>query len=265
MPDGASAVRTAYIRTQRAVRARSRTQLEGLWRDATTDLSDSAMRQFTAAAGSLADDAQATTARATVAYLDALERIVTGRRAGTFNLAGADTKALRDVDTDTLWARPVVRVWRALSDGHPPPRAIGIGRARAVELLDTGLQLAHTRTAWAWMRTAPVESYRSSLNGPCGLCVLAATVTLGPDDPMPMHPHCGCVAWPRFEGLPAMRPAGEPTKAAARAAVLDLTGRSEVTTAAFNRYVAVVDHGEMGPMLRRRDDHFTGPSEIPNS
>jgi hypothetical protein len=26
--------------------------------------------------------------------------------------------------------------------------------------------------------------------------------------------------------------------------------------------VAVWEHGEIGPMLRRRGDHFTGPSEI---
>jgi hypothetical protein len=112
------------------------------------------------------------------------------------------------------------------------------------------------------MATAPVESYRASLQGPCGLCVLGATETLAPDQPMPIHPHCGCVAWPRFDTFPAMRPGGEPSAEAARAAVGDLTGESSVSAGAFRRHVAVVEHGEIGPMLRRRRDHFTGPSDI---
>lgn len=262
--DGASAVRAAFIAQSRQARAATRADVEDLWRVAVVELTDASMRRFTERAAAVVEGAQATVAAGTVAYLDALERTVTGRRSTTFDPTptGANTKALRGVDRSALWHRPVARVWRALGAGHDRRRAVDIGRARAVELVTTGLQLAHTVTAAAWMASAPVESYRASLNGPCGLCVLGATKTLEPDQRMPIHTHCGCVAWPRFVGHPALRPAGEPSGEALRAAVVELTGQSAINANAFRAHVAVVEHGEIGPLLRRKGDHFTGPSDI---
>lgn len=262
MPDLASGVRVQFVGHHRAVRADAEAAVLDLWARHAAELSDRSMAAFVSETVRLVDAAHQQVATATVAYLDLLERVVTGRRSGRYDAGPVDVGTQRGVEPGEVWRRPVIRAWRALAEGEHPQRAAAIGAARVRELLTTGLQLAHTRTALGWMATAPVDGYRRSLSGPCGMCVLASTVWLAPDEPMPIHPHCGCVAWPRFAGYGPLRAGGEPGGEAARQAVVELTGESVVNERAFHRHLAIVTHGEIGPMLRRAGHHFTGPSDI---
>jgi hypothetical protein len=250
-----------------AARLRSSTlgALAQAWRG--VDLTDRSAEEFTVAAGQLADAAQEQMAAATVAFLAGLHRSVAGGRPGQWPPVGGAmhvaTAHLRGRETAEVWNRPVQRMRRALGDGHSPEAAWDIGAGRIRELAATGLQLAHVRAALVYFAAAPaVETYRRSLNGACGLCVLASTVEYQFNEPMPIHPHCGCVVWPTFAGVGPLDPGGGPGAEAARAAVVDLTGSSDISPEAFVRHVTVHDHGEIGPVLRRAGDRFTELSEL---
>jgi hypothetical protein len=172
------------------------------------------------------------------------------------------TADLRGRDAAEVWERPGRVLRRALEAGKAPADAARNGLVRAEELALTGLQLAHTRTVAALLADdAEVGAVGRwpGLGGCCALCGLAGTVTVRPGEALPIHPRCACTAVPLYcDGPP------RPTEAVRRLIaekVSALTGSAEITPSAFERWVRVERHGEIGPMLTPRTQHFSGPSE----
>jgi hypothetical protein len=215
-----------------------------------SDVSEDAMWPWAADAAVFVEAAQANVAQQTDAYLAvALDAAPVGVPA-----EDATTMALRGVDGAELWTRPPRETWWRLSEGDTVDEARRKGLERALALAATNLQLAHTHTARNLLDRRPggrgvtaVVRYRRLTRGArsCELCLLAAGDTYATDALMPVHTRCHCVVVP-VQGrtkAPLLGADGRAAQADARAAGVE---------------VDVRDHGEIGPVLTRRGEHFKG-------
>jgi hypothetical protein len=208
------------------------------WRDDDID-------RFVAAVLPTVEGGQRLTANLTDAYLAAIEAATfdTPVRPRGVNPDTVTTEALRGIPAAELWHRVGVTVWTALSRGVPLDQAVAQGERRALDLAVTGLQLAKTHTSQAILSNDPrVTGYRRVLEGrgSCGLCVAVSTRRYHREDLMPIHPGCDCSVAPIYEDA-------------------DPGGR---LVADLSQLVVTHEHGEIGPVLAVRGQHFTGPSDI---
>lgn len=240
------AIRERYRTTMAAIAGRARTYLDRAWIDVEANLSDAALARFADLAATAADGAQHQVAVASALYLAlhagaATDQTVT---APAVDRATVTTAALRGTPGFDVWSRPGSTVWAALSRGSTVTAALAAGAARAHALSAIGLELAHTHTARAALAARPdvVGFQRAPGDGACDLC-RAATEQYGPDELLPIHGHCFCVVDPIYRDQPPV-----PVLAPDRA----VTGHP----------YTVHTHGEIGPMLARKGQTFTGPSDI---
>lgn len=185
--------------------------------------------------------------------------------------------------------------WTGLEDDAPPlppddyvARAIEDGEKRAIELATTDLQLAKTNASQHVLDSQPhVSGYRRVLEGPysCALCVVASTHLYHRAELMPIHPGCDCGVEPLVGDT-----SGEPIDSVARvngdlvpigdlpdihARIAAMFGRdssaARIIPGARNdrgrpiRYRDVLvthEHGELGPVLAVRGQHWTGPGDL---
>jgi hypothetical protein len=140
--------------------------------------------------------------------------------------------ATRGADPAEVYRRPGVTVWTALSRGASYEAAVSQGSTRALNLAMTDLQLARTKT----VQRVGVTRFKRTLSGleNCDLCALASGNTYYRGDLMPIHAGCDCGIVPVTYLAPSDLPSG----------------------------VVVHEHGELGPVLAREGDHFTGPDDI---
>lgn len=174
--------------------------------------------------------------------------------AGTGMPTGVDPAAVTGsavrtgVDPIDEYTRPGQTVWYQLSQGTPIEDAVAQGGRRAETLAATDLQLAATHAAQITLAKPPppapnglrVVGYRRVVTNAkaCQLCKDAATQRYHSDDLMPIHPNCDCTVEP-------------------------IVGTKDPGRRIDLKTVAVHHHGELGPVLAVRGQHFTGPSESP--
>lgn len=168
-------------------------------------------------------------------------------------------EVLRGVPPAEVYRRAGVTVWTKLSEGQRLTDAVSAGRARLIDVVATDLQLAKTKTAHAYMaRDRTIRGYRRTLTGSenCRMCVVASTQRYHKRDLMPIHPGCDC-------GVTPIRGGADPGQ------VIDpalLDRMRQQATDEFGdldpRNVMVRDHGEIGPLLTVRGQHFDGPSVV---
>lgn len=280
MPSGPeAALQQAYATQVAEVRRRVLAYLGatwlglGSWRDSDVDA-------FVALIVPMVLGGQRTIASLTSAYLAELAVL---RFGGRFEPAQID---LRDVTgaavragtpPEQVYARAGTQTWTALSRGADLQQAVAQGLDRAQEAAATDLQLTKTHTVRAALeqdKRGPT-GYRRVLEGPtsCGLCALAATQRYLASDLMPIHPACDCGVEPLYGWNDQVLAPGERDRIHAHAA--DFFGPGVDTHAAsagshsarrqydFRDFVVVNDHGELGPVLGRKGQTFTGPSDIP--
>ena len=158
-----------------------------------------------------------------VAWVPSLDRTVT---------------AYRGVDSGTVYRRPAVSLYTALTAGEGFSRAVDVGRNRLQSIVSTDLQQARNRQASRSVSGSGFHSFRRVLTGKedCDLCRLASTHRYSRDDLMPIHPGCDCGVEPLIE------PDRRPVEAAER--------------------VVVNIHGELGPTLGWAGEHFTSAADI---
>jgi len=212
------------------------------WR-ALPDMSEDTAWQWAAGVVPVMERTQGLVAGATDSYVS----LATGEPA--MGLAAEDftTEKLRGVPGAEVWTRPPREVWWQLSKGALLAVALKRGLERAQDLAATNLQLAHTH---AFQAVATVTWYRRQTRpGGCELCVLATRHPQRSAELMAIHGHCHCVAVPMTKGakVPAPGPAHQATLAQAEAQDVE---------------VAVHDHQEIGPVLARAGDHFSGPARV---
>lgn len=132
------------------------------------------------------------------------------------------------------WRRPFVNVWAALSKREPWEQAVDAGRARAVGMAATDVQLAQ-RAAFAAVQHADAQivGYRRKADpGACEFCRLVDGAFVKSASAMPLHPRCGCSLEPITRDAPP---------------VDDVAPEG----------VVVHEHGELGPLLAAPGDRFT--------
>jgi hypothetical protein len=185
------------------------------------------------------------------------------RKLGTRPLGPIDTDALRGVPVAEVYARPFVTVRTKLAEGLVYDAAVSAGAARLVDITLSDLQLAKTHTAQASFRGAGVTRYIRTLSGGlnCALCYIASTQTYATDDLMPIHPGCDCgveAAPDDFDGSEQLTATHE--------AVEERLGESDSGGRApdYRKQLIVREHGELGPVLAVRGQHFSGVSVLDN-
>lgn len=180
-----------------------------------------------------------------------------------------DVLARPGVTPEQVYARPFITVRSHLSKGQPIAQAVSAGAARLEEVAEGDMQRAHSEAARSAIEALPPAAqpvgWRRVLNGDknCPMCVVAASQLYGSDTANPLHLRCDCSVELAYE-----RPSrGEAATAQLHEAIEALTGRQGGMT---DSEIGVVlrlmtpNHGELGSMLVRPGDHFTGPGDIPS-
>lgn len=193
-----------------------------------------------------------------------------------------DTVALRGVAVAEVYARPYVTVRTKLSEGMAFDSAVRAGESRLTDLVATDMQLAKTYTAQnVFSRTGGVRGYARVVSGgkTCALCYIASTQKYHKEDLMPIHPGCSCGVEPITADNPWDQGTADKTLEDTHAAVFDRLGTADPgardaglgkTTSSgksvsdYTDIVITRNHGEIGPVLGIRGQHFTSESGLPN-
>lgn len=176
-----------------------------------------------------------------------------------------DTVALRGVPAAEVYARPYTTVRASLADGKAFDAAVRAGGARLVDLIASDMQLARTHTArHVFSRTGGVRGYSRVVSGnkTCAMCYVASTQVYHKADLMPIHPGCSCGVDPITADNPWDQAAADERLSATHAAVEDRLGTFDPGARApdYRKLVVVREHGELGPVLTVKGQHFDGPS-----
>lgn len=233
----------------------------GSWRDADRD-------RFVAIVVPLVAGAQRQAAALMDAYLAAMRADITGvpvRPAGAI----PDLAALRGgVDPAEVYSRPFHDVWSELADGKDFSQALAAGHQRTWQLTTTDLQLAKTHAARQVLEAdEDVVGYRRVLKGAgsCGLCVVASTQRYHRSQLLPIHPGCDCGVAPIIGRTDPGQVINGPLLDQAHAAIADRFGTRSTTGRQgldYRDLLITHEHGEIGPVLARRGDAFTGPADL---
>lgn len=177
----------------------------------------------------------------------------------------------RGVDPATVYGRPFRTVYHALAQGNPLPEAVHLGEVRLQEISELDLQQTYAESSRAAMTRLPAgarpQFWRRVLIGSenCALCVIASTQRYRVEDLNPIHPGCDCEVSGIFGSDPGQ--VIEPgLLEQVHTAVQELTGQADRGGRAPDYRKILVDmtpaHGELGPMLVRPLDRFTGPGDL---
>lgn len=175
------------------------------------------------------------------------------------------TEALRNgADAEEVYQRPFKDMWTALASGKTVTEAIDAGAFRARSLATTEIQLARRNAGFeARSKNDRIVGYVRTLTGRenCALCYVASTQRYNRGDLLPIHPGCDCGEQPIFgqkdPGLVIDEQLLEATHEAIeeRFGISERSGQGQIDY----RMIQIQEHGELGPMLTVRGQHFTGP------
>lgn len=171
--------------------------LARLWESLRSDWRTAGEDRFVAQAVPASVGAQRAMSALTGAYLSRLVAAMTGEplRPPIVAQPQVTGAALRGVDPDVVYRRPLKQARYELSQGKSLVEAGAAGLRRAQSIAGTDVQLAKTHTARQVMKAdGRVVAYRRVLTGAenCGLCVVASTLRYHVKDLMPIHPACDC-------------------------------------------------------------------------
>lgn len=264
----AAAVLNSYTQLSQTVRASVLAQVLAAW-NSLTSWRDKDIAQFVTRVVPKVLAGQDKMTALTGAYLNKTIAIHTpGAKAipvPTKNSVGA---AVRNGTTPKeVYQRAGPTVWRALQGGDTIDQAVAKAQTRITQQVTTDMQLARTHSAQEVMsKGTGIVGYRRQLTGDhsCALCVVASTRTYRKADLLPLHPQCDCVPVPVFgtEFRPSLDPESQDVLDAAHAEIVSRLGVDTNKAETLRELTIVHDHGELGPLLAVRDQHFVGPSEI---
>lgn len=179
------------------------------------------------------------------------------------------------VPMEQVYARAVWSVEDRLDAGYSFTEAVDYGQHRLLQTAATDLQLARTHTAQRYTSELQtkipheiVGSRRTLSSKPqhCALCILASTRTYKAHELMDIHPGCGC-------GV-ALIIGDEQPPPVNEQFVLDLPNiiRRDLGDAYassggrgledYKNIIVTHEHGELGPVLGVRNQHFEGPEHV---
>lgn len=214
--------------------------------------------------------AQRQMASLTEVYLSALLGDMTGRPVRPRGVSAPTGEQLRGVNPEVEYARPFNDLYSTLGEGRTLDVAQSAATRRLEQLVATDLQLAKTHSAREVMQSEEkVVGYRRVLRGPqsCALCMIASTQPYRKADLMPIHPGCDCGVVPIVAGQDPGQLINASRLEDVHAAIRDAVGASDRggRRVDYRDYLVTHEHGEIGPVLARRGEHFTGPGDIPGT
>lgn len=165
-----------------------------------------------------------------------------------------------------VYRRPVVTARGALARGAPPEKALEAGGKRLQSLAGTDVQMAKVRQADKSLKHGGQQFYRRVPKGAatCALCLIASTQRYKVGNLAPIHPLCDCgVDVIRGDRVPHVIDPGTLEKTHERVASLvgkDDRGGRDLD---YRKLIITHEHGEIGPLLSWRGDHFTSAADIP--
>ncbi|MWK39580.1 hypothetical protein GEV43_40000 [Actinomadura sp. J1-007] len=256
----------AYAQTTGQMRASLLAVLLTLWRGLGS-WRDGDQAGFLRAAVPQALGAQRQMASLTDAYLAAL---LADMRGGPPRPTGAPAPTgaqLRGVDPEVLYARPFRTLYAGLGDDKPFEQAMADAERRLLHVAATDLQLAKTHTARQVLDADPrVTGYRRVLVGSvsCGLCVVASTQRYRKENLLPIHPGCDCAVAPIVGDTDPGQVINEPLLEDVHDAIATTFGKADRGGRApdYRQFLVTHEHGEIGPVLARTRDRFTGPGDL---
>lgn len=230
-------------------------------------------QRFVAAAVPMVEGAQTALATLTSNYVASVASEALRRPVAPPPIPQVARARLRLVDPAEVYQRPFVEAYTALKDGQQLDQALNGARLRLGEVAEGDMQLAYAHSSRAAMDGLPEgqrpTGWRRVLVGPenCAMCVLASTQRYHRKDLNPIHPRCDCTVEPIYGPLGLDRVIEPQLLEQVHAAVKDLTGVTDRGGRAVDyRHIMtqiVHHHGELGQMLARPGDRFTGPRSIP--
>lgn len=141
------------------------------------------------------------------------------------------------------YRRPFVTTWSALADHHPYVDAVAMGRDRAqgTAAMDVQNAMRHTLIAVGEQDDLILGYQRVPDSDPCAFCALIAGRRYLKSDLQPVHENCACSVAPIYESNRG-----------------DFTGKPEndLRISRDGVTAAVVEHGELGPLLVDGNDAF---------
>lgn len=167
---------------------------------------------------------------------------------------------------------------QVVEEGKTPDEAKRKALIRVSIAAETDVTLAVRQQWLASNKNIPgVTGYRrilhpeDSLDGPCGLCVVAADRRYHTEDLAPIHLRCKCEVLPIIGELdPGIRLNADDLDAIYKAAggtggektVIVAGKRKHVSPTLKKVRVALAEHAELGPILVDATQHFRGPREV---
>lgn len=244
----------------------------GSWRDADAE-------RFVRTMVPAVQAAQRAVATTTSAYLNQLTAQMTGtvRPPITVPAAQVTGSAVRNgARPEAVYRRPFETTWTELAADTPLDIAVDMGEARARTIAATDLQLTKTHTAKQVFAKDPrVVGYRRVPQGDhtCALCLIVSTRRYHKKELAALHPNCDCDIEPihgEFDPGPVLDEAflnavHDAIKRDLGAKYVAASGKAKNTRAReldYRDIVIVHQHGEVGPVLGVRGQHFTGPADI---
>lgn len=195
---------------------------------------------------------------------------MTGRPGRPRGIIAATGKDLRGVPPEEEYGRPFHDLYAALGEARSLDQALDAASHRIATLVATDLQLAKTHAAREILTSTPeVQGYQRVLRGPhsCALCMIASTQRYHRENLMPIHPGCDCDVIP----IVGHQDPGQVINAGrvedVHAAIQEQFGISDRGGRAigYRDLLVTHQHGEIGPILARRGDRFTGPDDLQNA
>lgn len=238
----------------------------GSWRDADVD-------RLVALIVPRVQAGQIQTAQLTAAYLAALETARTGKKVAPAPVDRALVTSARGVPAEEVYRRPAGTLYRTLSDGGTLSQAVSSSVARLNSIVASDHQLAKTTQARVSAVSRGFRFTRRVLTGRehCALCVIASTQLYLAEKLMPIHPGCDC-------GVDTVELSHEPEETLQPALLEEIHGLVEAQFGGTDRgarmldgrntrsdyldLIATREHGELGPVLTWRDQHFTSKADI---
>lgn len=269
----AAAVTSAYAAQTAGIRTRLLTVLGATWLGLAAWRSTDIDR-FLSTALPMVAGAQRLMGTLTDAYLSRVMSILTGSPTAPVGLptAAVSGEALRGVPPAEVYRRPFVSTWTALSNGQSLDQAVQAGQHRLRSVASTDLQLAKTHSAAVAMQRMPhITGYRRVPDAKaCALCLIASTQRYHKADLMPIHPGCGCDVEPLTGSEPEGQVIDRDLLNRVHEAVRQQFGTQNFsageignTGLMYRDLIVTRHHGEIGPVLAVRGQHFDGPAAIP--
>jgi len=150
------------------------------------------------------------------------------------------------VDPHEVYKRPFTTVWTSIATiGFEAAVVKGLSRLMSTADMDVALSARDASRAYG-MSSDRVAGFRRVADpGCCDFCQSIDGAKVASESAAPLHNRCGCTVEPIEVGSPA-----------ASGGFVSFTAGSEFGD------TLIEDHGELGPVITNKHNHFTGPNDL---